>query len=383
MNIKEIRDFLTQNPQYYSDKNSTEICDISSKKKYYFISDCGHESYSFPNNIIKNNRVGCSICAGKSVQIGVNDLNSQCPEIAQYLKNKDDGFKYTKGSNVEVEWICPNCGYSFKKKISKMIFGKNLCPKCSEVHSYPERFFMAILDQLAESYIAHIKFDWSCNKEYDFYFPGKSCIVELHGKQHYTSSDFSYLGGRTYVEESLNDDYKKELAIQNGIYNYITIDCRKSEMEFIKHEIMQSKLPEILCFDKKEVDWINCHRKAIKNKTAMICEYYEKESKSIKDICEHFRCCHNTAIEHLKKGAKIGLCSYSPVEALKIAHHDNGQKVIKSMSKKVVQKDVITNRVVGEYNSLQEAQRKLNISHIWDCIVGRRETAGGYIWEYA
>ena len=383
MTIKEIKDFLTANPQYYSNKNDTDICNISSKKKYYFISDCGHESYAFPNNIIKNNHVGCSVCSGKSVLVGTNDLNSQCPEVAQYLKNKDDGFKYTKGSNAKVEWTCPNCGYTFKKQINQMTNSLNLCPRCSNSNSYPERLFMAILDQLKQNYKVHVRFSWSNNREYDFYFPHNNCIVELHGKQHYTSSDFSYLGGKTYIEESENDNYKKNLALHNGISLYIIIDCRKSEMEYIRDNILQSELPQILCFKKNEIDWLECHNQAIKSKTVMICKYYEDKSKSIDDICKYFKCCHNTVVDHLKKGAKIGLCSYIPEEALKIAHIENGQRIIHSRSKEIIQRDKTSKEIICRYNSIQNAQRKLKISHIWDCVVGKRKTAGGYIWEYA
>ena len=38
--------------------------------------------------------------------------------------------------------------------------------------------------------------------------------------------------------------------------------------------------------------------------------------------------------------------------------------------------------IIRVFGSLNGAQRELNISHIWDCITGRRKTAGGYKWEY-
>lgn len=51
------------------------------------------------------------------------------------------------------------------------------------------------------------------------------------------------------------------------------------------------------------------------------------------------------------------------------------------MSKKVIQMD-LNQKEIKCYRSIQEAQRDLNISHIWDCIKGRRNTAGGYRWKY-
>ena len=51
------------------------------------------------------------------------------------------------------------------------------------------------------------------------------------------------------------------------------------------------------------------------------------------------------------------------------------------MSKAVLQlsKD---GAIIAEFPSIQEAQRKLAITHIWDCLVGKRQTAGGYKWRY-
>lgn len=52
------------------------------------------------------------------------------------------------------------------------------------------------------------------------------------------------------------------------------------------------------------------------------------------------------------------------------------------MSKPVLQIDTETDEIIQQFPSLQQAQRELNISHIWDCIQGRRKTAGGYKWQY-
>ena len=38
---------------------------------------------------------------------------------------------------------------------------------------------------------------------------------------------------------------------------------------------------------------------------------------------------------------------------------------------------------VKEWPSLREAFRQLGIHNIWDCLKGRRESAGGYVWRYA
>lgn len=55
--------------------------------------------------------------------------------------------------------------------------------------------------------------------------------------------------------------------------------------------------------------------------------------------------------------------------------------MVQTMSKKVCQLDLNDN-IIKIFNSLQEAQRNLKISHIWDVISGKRKTAGGFKWEY-
>ena len=76
MTIEEVKQFLQNNPQYYSSKNETKIQNIKTYKKYYFISDCGHEFYSLPENVIRDWKIGCPICSGRVVAKGINDFNS-------------------------------------------------------------------------------------------------------------------------------------------------------------------------------------------------------------------------------------------------------------------------------------------------------------------
>ena len=50
----------------------------------------------------------------------------------------------------------------------------------------------------------------------------------------------------------------------------------------------------------------------------------------------------------------------------------------------VLQIDVNTGRVISDYQSTMEAERRLNIFHcnISACCKGKRKTAGGYKWRY-
>lgn len=67
--------------------------------------------------------------------------------------------------------------------------------------------------------------------------------------------------------------------------------------------------------------------------------------------------------------------------ATKDANIENSKRILKTMSKPVAQFDIEGN-FINKYPSIQQAQRELGCNHIWDCIKGKRKTAGGFQWRY-
>ncbi len=334
-----------------------------------------------PTNVFVDNKLHCPVCSGRQVQKGINDLWTTHPDLAARLLDKEDGFRYSFGSNKKLKWLCPECGDISVRNLNKMVTNLSLCQKCSKIRSYGEKFVIEFLNQLSEYFECEKIFDWSDSKRYDFYLPLYNMIIEVNGKQHYGVSDFSYCGGRSYIEEQLNDQYKKDLAIQNGIQYYIVIDCSNSNNNFLADNILKSLLPTILDFKKYDIDWDKCHEFSTTNKTKMICDYYEKKEKDLDEIAEHFNCCRNTIRNHLINGAKIGLCSYNPIESRIETNLRNGKRIVDTMSKPVAQFDLDGN-FINKYSGIQQAQRETGYSHIWDCICGRNKTSGGYQWKY-
>ena len=51
-------------------------------------------------------------------------------------------------------------------------------------------------------------------------------------------------------------------------------------------------------------------------------------------------------------------------------------------SKPVLQIDQLTDAIIAEFPSIREVKRQLGISHISECCLGKRNTAGGFIWKY-
>lgn len=379
-NIKQIKELLKEH-NYLTDKD-IDIDDVRTGKKYSFTCDLGHTFESLVSNVFQTSKFGCPICSGRRVLKGFNDLWTTHPEIAIRLKNPEDGYKYNAGSNVKLEWICPDCGDEKITSPNKMIINKHLCNICNIDTSYPEKFIINLLNQCCVYFEKEKEFDWYKNKRYDFYIPSCDCIIEAHGKQHYTHSDFSYRGGRTQLEEEYNDEIKKYMAKSFGkISNYIVIDCRESNTQWMKCNILKSGLLEVLQIIPDTIDWRECDKFAIDNLTKLICETYENEEKDIKKLCEIFNLSRNSIREKLKHGNELGWCAYDIKQATYENYEKNGKRVINTMSKPVIQMDMDSNDI-NEFPSIQEAQRVLGVSHIWDCIVGRRNSAGGYRWRY-
>ena len=199
--------------------------------------------------------------------------------------SEEDAKTHTKGSNDKVFVICPHCGEKKEIVISNLCNNKSICCSCGRGVSYPERFMMSVLDQLNIEYIFQLTkttFDWCGDKKYDFYIPLTKSVLETHGMQHY-----KWTGrGRTLEEEQENDRIKYELALQNGIKEeeYIVIDCRYSDKEWIKNNILKSKLNEL--FDLSKVDLEKCEEFALCNLVKSVCDYWndKKDWESATDL---------------------------------------------------------------------------------------------------
>lgn len=382
MKIEEIRYFLKNHQQYFSNKNNCEIENIKSQNKYYFIADCGHEFDALPTNVFVNNELRCPICSGKRVLKGFNDLWTTHPELAKMLVNSEDGYLYSYGSNQNIQWKCNVCGNIFKKSPMKMVSSLCWCNVCNDRISYGEKYISSLLLQLKIDFIKEHPFNWSNQKRYDFYLPDYNCIIETHGKQHYIENDFSgFSGGKTYIEEIANDEYKQNLATENGIEYYIIIDCLKSESLYIQNSIKNSIMPTVLQFNMEDIDFKKCENFCMKNITQIICDYYNNHNFSVNQLAKIFNMSPTTIRNKLKIGTSCGLCNYDAKQAKEEAVKENGKRIIETMSKTVIQLD-LNNNYINTFSSIQDAQRILKASHIWDVIVGRRCTAGGFKWMY-
>lgn len=148
-------------------------------------------------------------------------------------------------------------------------------------------------------------FEWSDRKIYDFYISTLNCIIEMNGSQHY-----KYAFNKTCNETQSNDIYKYNLAIHNGINNYLIIDCRKSEYDYIFKQLCKEKI--LVNLGIKNIDIEKCDRKAreLNNLYKKIIELWN-QGKITTEISKELGYSKNTIEKYLKNANKLGLVKYN------------------------------------------------------------------------
>lgn len=283
-----------------------------------------HIWFATPNNVLKTNGTRCPYCSGNKVLKGFNDLWTTHPEIASCLANQEIGYQISYSGHSRQDFICPKCGCLIKNVIVKDAVRYNLkCPCCSDGVSYPERFVSNMLRQLKIYYKHDGVFEWSGLKRYDFYIEDLSLIIETHGEQHYDENKQFY---DTIENQRANDKYKMELAVYNGIQNYIVLDCRESDADFIKSSILNSDLVKF--FDLSLIDWAKCASDSCKSNVVVACDLWNSGIHSAKEISEMMCLTRTTIINYLNKGTKYGICDYNGKEQMRLsmARNTNNKK---------------------------------------------------------
>lgn len=268
---------------------------------------CGYDDWNAnPSYILHGS--GCPVCANKLVVAGLNDIATTRPELVKYFNNPEDAKKYSAGSNKEVIFKCPYCDNLRKLKITDVTRYKFVCNICGDKISYPNKFGRSFLQQLPiTNFKTEWKPKWAIPYCYDNYFEynGKSYILEMDGMWHYTDNKMS---GKTHEEIRSIDEYKDDLALKHNIV-VIRIDSRYSDKEYIINQIKHSLLSSIFNLDL--IDWNKCEENANRNITMEICNYYNKNKLTLKELEQIFNIGAYSIRRMLIIGNKNGWCEYS------------------------------------------------------------------------
>lgn len=267
---------------------------------------CNKIIEKIPNEFLYKDKLLCPYCDSKEstkIIYGFNTMDVTHKELLPFMLDKD--FAYTHGfyTREKTYFKCPDCGkVLYKIPFCALDVNKRfICDRCGDGFSYPEKFFMSILDENGVDYVYQANkkcLSWCKNYVYDFYLPKYACIVETHGLQHYSETHFKL----TLKEIQQNDKNKRNLAMSNNITNYIELDCRYSEEKYIKENILNNKLLSNIV--SLNTDFDKCNEIACISKMKLAYqEFCNGIDKTI--ICQNLRISNSTLDRYIQKGKKI------------------------------------------------------------------------------
>lgn len=338
---------------------------------------CGYIWNPLPTNLLRG-QTGCPCCLGQVAVKGINSFYDTHYNLALLLENIEDSYVNLKYSKRIVNWVCPCCKTIVKRSFERITqVGHIPCPICNDGLSFPNKFMASCLKQLHIDFDAEKTFHWSNQKRYDFYIEKYNCIIEVHGAQHYDNKGFMY--GHEY--QIKNDNYKRQMALNNGIDLYIEIDARKSEKDFIFKSIINSPLAKI--FDLSVVDWNQCNLDCMKSLKLEACALWNDGMRNTTEIGKVLGVHGKTVRSYLKECANMNMCDYDSHKAMIV----NGKNSNPPNKRKVI--CTTTNEL---FESISSAKKKYNIStnaNIISCCQGKRNYAGTLpdgtplVWKYA
>ena len=298
------------------------------------------------------------------------ELNNVSPDDVAFQSNKYYYFK------------CLDCGRIKQIQVYNVVNYGFHCDICSDGNSYPNKFMREFLLQLGKIHSFNVLpehvFSWSTNinKEcsrriYDFVVVKDfTIIIEVNGRQHYDNGFGDFIGGRTLDDEIYNDDFKRTLALQNGIMtqHYIVIDARNSDPRWIKQSILNSNLCKIYPFNEEEIDWMKCNEIACKNTVRTVCDLYMSGITSIMDLVKQTGYCKKTIHKYLKLGVNNGWCDYSEQY-----RYCNIMRPIKCIENQYVFSSIAECSRLG----LQIFGKNINAGNLQSHLNGKRKSCGG------
>lgn len=344
----------------------TKICDICAKS----VKTSYHKIVKSRNNS-KDGLDRCKECACRMnmdlltlKKLEDNYVAKVNPKFAKLFWDEQDTYIYTTQSNKKTDFKCPLCENKITNKRIQDVFKFGLsCVRCSDGYSYSEKFMFELLNQLNTNFETQKSFSWANGKRYDFYIPSLNCIIETHGEQHYRDTGFNTKGGRSFVEEQENDRLKESLARKYGIEHYIIIDCRESNLEWIKNSVLNSLINNM--FELKELNWLRCHEFALGSIVKTASDMWN-DGLSVTMIADNLKIDRHTVVRYLKKAEILQWCKYDP--------YRTKHKMIIQLS--------LSNMYIANFESVTVAEKITGVTNISAVCNGKQKSAGGYKWMF-
>lgn len=249
----------------------------------------------------------CPICNRRNVVKGINDVATLRKDLIQYFDDFEDSQKYGIGNHERVRLRCPVCKQTKMSQVCDLCAKGFHCDYCNDNVSLGEKIIRNLILQLPiKEYDFEFTDSWTQSKRYDCFFKydNKKYLIEVDGEQHIKNTSWS-----SKEWQNQNDSLKSKLAQDNG-FHLIRIKAYKTDFDYIKQSVLESKLSEL--FDLSEIDWNVICKQTVTSRNVEIVEYYmSHKTMLIKDMAEHFHVSQPTLTRTLEKLTKIGMCDYS------------------------------------------------------------------------
>lgn len=318
----------------------------------------------------------CSYCRKQNKLHPRDSLAYNYPKIAKMIaipKNNltfEDCYKISCHSNRKFYFKCLDCNAISrdKKLLSNIVKRGYSCYICGDRINIPEKFMLNILNQLKIDYILHLSktnFTWCNNYEYDFYISSLNIIIETHGGQHYVQPGGNW--GKL-DEIKMNDLFKYKCA-KNHIDNYIIIDCRYSELNWMKENIIK-ELSDY--FDLTKVDWELAWEESQNSLCVKAWELWNSGIHDVVKIGDMLKINRSLVVKFLKRGVECDKCDYTIEESKRVGYNKNrGRNHYGS-------REVYCITIDKKFDSICEAEEYFGMgkSNISSCCNGEREHAG-------
>ena len=326
---------------------------------------CGSTFVSKPNNVLRKGY--CTVCSGGRIGSAPEYKNSIWASeyrdfFSTYMTEEQMKNTFPK-SGKKIEVLCPDC-HKIKKISPINLITKGLSCQCGDNQSFANKFVYNVLCQLGLNVKTEYSPSWANKKRYDIFLEDYNLVVENHGKQHYEESTMT---ARSLEEERENDRLKELLATQNGVANYVVLDCRESHMAHIKRSILNSQLPILLRFSETDVDWTKATAYASKSLVKQAAELYTLGYK-MKDIAKELCVTKGTVTNWLKRANEAGFCNYAPQKQPVGVYCINLNKWFSSLEKAYRETGVIPQLIVACCNGEREyvyTKRKKDVKWYW------------------
>lgn len=330
-------------------------------KCHYTCKTCGYESLMDLYSAKKGTNCPCCCVPPRVVSEHINSIvaKEETHWMIDYFEGGYNEAKlYTPNSSKRVHFVCPLCRTKQSKslKVASLNHRGLSCECCSQTKPLTERFMSSVLNELGVSFItqlSNLDFDWCETKRYDFYIPSLNMIIETHGGQHYKDTAYGKL-----EDVKANDEYKHNLAKNNGIEHYVVIDCRYSDETFIKENIINSELSKY--FNLESLDWNNIIERTKSNEKQMIWDYWKQNPyKSFAEIGKELGISRTVVARAIKVGAKYGIIDYDKEIHEDKLNEERDKRALTLSAKKIQKIKVFKDGIeVGSFDSLAQLENE-------------------------